>query len=162
MIFRNSLVMLIMFSTDRNHRPCVSKRSPSSTTILCVLCVIGDRTVMTVRGVSTGWGTHTRRLSCSLRRTFQTCQNDCSRRPRCPCRSSHHCHCGVIYRRLSLSLSDVVMTKNVYYESIKWEVKIKPIFECRCDERLNPKSEESTRLVYNGLSISEWIWTVVH
>ncbi len=39
----------------------------------------------------------------------------------------------------------------VYYESIKRELKIKPIYECRCDERLKTKSEESTRLGYTGL-----------
>ena len=33
----------------------------------------------------------------------------------------------------------------VYYESIKRELKTKPIYECRCDERLKAKSEESTR-----------------
>ncbi len=38
----------------------------------------------------------------------------------------------------------------VYYESIKREVKIKPIYECRCDERLKTKVEESTRLTYTG------------
>ncbi len=38
----------------------------------------------------------------------------------------------------------------VYYESIKREVKIKPISECRCDERLKTKVEESTCLVYIG------------
>ena len=39
----------------------------------------------------------------------------------------------------------------VYYETIKREIKIKPISECRCDERLKTKSEESTRLVFTGL-----------
>jgi hypothetical protein len=39
----------------------------------------------------------------------------------------------------------------VHYESIKRELKIKPISECRCDERLNTKGEESTRLTYTGL-----------
>jgi hypothetical protein len=39
----------------------------------------------------------------------------------------------------------------VYYESIKRELKIKPIYECRCDERLKTKTEESTRLTYTGL-----------
>jgi len=39
----------------------------------------------------------------------------------------------------------------VYYESIKREVKIRPIFECRCDERLKTKVEESTLLVSTGL-----------
>ena len=35
---------------------------------------------------------------------------------------------------------------NVYYESLKREVKTKPIYEFRCDERLKTKVEESTRL----------------
>jgi predicted HAD superfamily hydrolase len=38
-----------------------------------------------------------------------------------------------------------------YYESIKQELKIKPIYECRGDERLKTKAEESTRLTYTGL-----------
>ena len=36
----------------------------------------------------------------------------------------------------------------VYYESIKRELKTRPIYECRDDERLKTKAEESTRLVY--------------
>jgi hypothetical protein len=36
----------------------------------------------------------------------------------------------------------------VYYELIKREIK--PISECRCDERLKSKTEESTRLTYTG------------
>ena len=39
----------------------------------------------------------------------------------------------------------------VYYESTKWEVQTRPIYECRWDERLKTKDEESTRLVYTGL-----------
>ena len=39
----------------------------------------------------------------------------------------------------------------VYYESIKRELKIRPIYECRCDERLKTKVEESTHLVYTWL-----------
>ena len=39
----------------------------------------------------------------------------------------------------------------VYYETIKEEIKIKPISECRCDERLKTKAEESTRLSDTGL-----------
>ena len=41
----------------------------------------------------------------------------------------------------------------VYYESIKRELKTRPIYECRCDERLKTKVEESTRLVYTGLFV---------
>ncbi len=39
----------------------------------------------------------------------------------------------------------------VYYKSIKRELQTKPIYECRCDERLKPKGEESTYLTYTGL-----------
>jgi hypothetical protein len=39
----------------------------------------------------------------------------------------------------------------VYYESIKRELKTRPIYECRCDERLKTKAEKSTRLTYTGL-----------
>ena len=38
----------------------------------------------------------------------------------------------------------------VYYESIKRDLKIQPIPECRCDERLKTKSGESTRLTYTS------------
>ena len=34
----------------------------------------------------------------------------------------------------------------VYYESLKRELKTKPMYEFRCDERLKTKVEESTRL----------------
>ena len=39
----------------------------------------------------------------------------------------------------------------VYYESIMRELQTKPMYECRCDERLKTKSEKSTRLSYTGL-----------
>ena len=39
----------------------------------------------------------------------------------------------------------------VYYESIKRELKRRPIYEYRCDERLKTKAEVSTRFVYTGL-----------
>jgi hypothetical protein len=35
----------------------------------------------------------------------------------------------------------------VYYGSIKREIKTRPIYECRYDERLKTKVEESTGLV---------------
>jgi hypothetical protein len=38
----------------------------------------------------------------------------------------------------------------VYYEVIKWELKRRPIYECRYDERLKVKVEGSTRLTYIG------------
>ena len=40
----------------------------------------------------------------------------------------------------------------VYYESIKRELKTKLIYECRCDERLKTKVEESTRLTCTVLN----------
>jgi len=40
---------------------------------------------------------------------------------------------------------------NVYYDSIKREIKIRGIYECRCDERLQSKTKEFTLLGYTGL-----------
>ncbi len=40
--------------------------------------------------------------------------------------------------------------EGVYYESIKRELKTRPIYECRYDERLKTKVEESSRLPYTG------------
>ena len=45
----------------------------------------------------------------------------------------------------------VIQSIVVYYESIKREPKIRGIYECRCDERLQTKSKEFTRLAYTGL-----------
>ena len=39
----------------------------------------------------------------------------------------------------------------VYYESIKRRLKIRGIYECRCDERLQTKTKKFTRLPYTGL-----------
>ena len=39
----------------------------------------------------------------------------------------------------------------VYYESIKREIRVKPIYECRCDGRLQTK--RFTRLSYTGLVV---------
>jgi hypothetical protein len=39
----------------------------------------------------------------------------------------------------------------VYYESRKEELKTRPIYECRCDERLKTKDEKSTHLTYTEL-----------
>ena len=38
----------------------------------------------------------------------------------------------------------------VYYESIKRALNTRPIYECRYDERLKTKDEESRRLEYTG------------
>jgi hypothetical protein len=47
-------------------------------------------------------------------------------------------------------MRDLHVSQVVYYESIKRELKIRPIFECRCDERLQTKVKEFTHLVYTG------------
>ena len=41
----------------------------------------------------------------------------------------------------------------VYYESIKRELKIRGIYECRCGERLQTKTKEITLLSYTGLVV---------
>jgi hypothetical protein len=38
-----------------------------------------------------------------------------------------------------------------YYESMNRELKTRPIYECRYDERLKTKDEECTSLTYTGL-----------
>jgi hypothetical protein len=43
------------------------------------------------------------------------------------------------------------MDEVVYCKSIKRELKIKPIYEWRCDERLKTKAKGSTRVAYTGL-----------
>jgi hypothetical protein len=45
----------------------------------------------------------------------------------------------------------IVYIHVVYYESIKREPKIRSIKKCRCDERLQTKTKEFTRLPYTGL-----------
>ena len=39
----------------------------------------------------------------------------------------------------------------VYYKTIKRELNKRLIHECRCDERLQTKTKEFTRLPYTGL-----------
>jgi len=53
----------------------------------------------------------------------------------------------------SLSSHGCCLTVVVYYESIKWKLKIKCICECRCYERLQTKTKEFTRLTYTGLVV---------
>jgi hypothetical protein len=50
-------------------------------------------------------------------------------------------------------LKTKTMWKGFYYESIKWELKIRCIYECRCDERLKTKTKKFTRLAYTGLVV---------
>ena len=47
----------------------------------------------------------------------------------------------------------MIVKKPVYYESIKRELKIRGIYECRCDERLQTKTKEFTSLTYTGLVV---------
>ncbi len=47
----------------------------------------------------------------------------------------------------------VKLLRVVYYESIKLELKIRPIYECRCDERLQTKTKIFTGLSYTGLVV---------
>jgi hypothetical protein len=50
----------------------------------------------------------------------------------------------------------------VYYESINRELKIRCIYECRCDERLQSKTKEFTRLAYTVLLlISSTTWASI-
>jgi hypothetical protein len=43
-----------------------------------------------------------------------------------------------------------VEPREVYYESRNRDLKTRPIYVCRCDERLKTKSEKSTLLGYTG------------
>ena len=49
--------------------------------------------------------------------------------------------------------ASLFIIKVVYYESIKRELKRRPIYECRCDERLQTKTKEFTLLTYTGLVV---------
>ena len=55
-----------------------------------------------------------------------------------------------MWRKTSADSTNFV-TGVVYYESIKREPKIRGIYECRCDERLQTKTKKFTRLPYTGL-----------
>jgi hypothetical protein len=55
------------------------------------------------------------------------------------------------YPSKTLQRQAQVQTLFVYYESIKREPKIRGIKKCRCDERLQTKTKELTRLPYTGL-----------
>jgi hypothetical protein len=43
----------------------------------------------------------------------------------------------------------------VYYESINRELKIRCIYECRCDERLQTETKKFTHLTYTALVVVE-------
>jgi hypothetical protein len=44
----------------------------------------------------------------------------------------------------------------------KTYIKIKPIYECRCDERLKTKAEESTCLEYTGLFVIQLLFQFLY
>jgi hypothetical protein len=46
------------------------------------------------------------------------------------------------YTRNNIEHISVHREEVVYYESIKRELKIRPIYECRCDERLQTKTKK--------------------
>ncbi len=48
----------------------------------------------------------------------------------------------------------------VHYEEIKQELHRRLICECRCDDRLKPKVEGSTRLAYTGSHEKDMSYTV--
>jgi hypothetical protein len=41
----------------------------------------------------------------------------------------------------------------VSFETIKWEINTRLIYECRCDEKLKVKTEGSRRLTYTGFRV---------
>jgi hypothetical protein len=45
----------------------------------------------------------------------------------------------------------------VYYESIKRELKIRPIYECWCDERLQTKNERIYMPRITRITV-HWVW----
>jgi hypothetical protein len=57
--------------------------------------------------------------------------------------------CASLNTGLLGELEHLNIFKILYYESIRRELKTRPINECRCDERLKTKTEESTHLTYN-------------
>jgi hypothetical protein len=57
----------------------------------------------------------------------------------------------LVYTGLLGELTVFTTNVNVYYESIKRDPKIKKVYECRCDERLQTKTKKFTCLPYTGL-----------
>ena len=57
----------------------------------------------------------------------------------------------IVYTKDQTRILHTTHTQIVYYESIKREPKIRGTYERRCDERLQTKTKEFTRLPYTGL-----------
>jgi hypothetical protein len=76
-----------------------------------------------------------------------------------PCPVSDSCDTRVhVTQTLPILILRITVTEKspfVYYESIRWEVKRRPIYECRCDERLETKVGGSTRLEYTGFLVTQ-------
>jgi len=60
--------------------------------------------------------------------------------------SEHQTVDHTVYIEINSLQHDMTMLV-VYYESIKRELQRRPIYECRCDERLKTKAEGSTMFV---------------
>ncbi len=69
----------------------------------------------------------------------------------------YECRCLFYYETIKREVHVDVMTREwgvVYYEWMKWELEKGPIYECRCDSRLNTKVEESIRHTHTGSGVS--------
>jgi hypothetical protein len=62
------------------------------------------------------------------------------------------------FPRQSVCTREDFLDEVVYYESIKREIETRPIYECRWDERLKTKVEESIILLLLGIYTSHRHW----
>ncbi len=92
-----------------------------------------------------GGGGKSTKNGCSL---FQAQRKSSSGDPERQSRSTSHFPSTSNFLHTNFQNFQKGFTVLVYYESIKRELKLRPIYECRCDERLKTKAEESTRLAY--------------
>jgi hypothetical protein len=90
-----------------------------------------------------GWGGE-----IDKERLFQAQRKSSSGDPERQSRSTSHFPSTSNFLHTNFQNFQKGFTVLVYYESIKRELKLRPIYECRCDERLKTKAEESTRLAY--------------
>jgi hypothetical protein len=65
--------------------------------------------------------------------------------------STRLAYSGIIGGLYHLKIETRLMSITVDYESIKRDPQRIPIYECRCDERLQTEAEGSTTLTYTGL-----------
>ncbi len=57
----------------------------------------------------------------------------------------------LINEKFANAMGEIIYLLFIMNESIKREPKIRGIYECRCDERLQTKSKEFIRLAYTWL-----------